>query len=107
MVEHSPIPWRNIHGRIISDVMPRDGSHDVCSMTVTNNNHISAEANAELIVKAVNNHDALVAALRELYAQVQGECPSLLTEDSGGDARLHLEIQAVLSAVGSPPRGVS
>jgi hypothetical protein len=36
-------------------------------------------------------------ALRELHAMVRGECPSLLDEDSGGNSKLALEIEAVLS----------
>lgn len=39
----------------------------------------------------------LFAALEELYAVVKGECPSLLNEDSGGDAELSLEIESVLT----------
>ena len=38
----------------------------------------------------------LRAALEELHAMVWGECPSLLNEDSGGNARLDLEIRAAL-----------
>jgi hypothetical protein len=34
--------------------------------------------------------------LAELYALVKGECPSLLNEDSGGDARLDIAIDAEL-----------
>ena len=44
--------------------------------------------------------EAMVAryrdALRELHAMVMGECPSLLNEDSGGCARLDLEVRALL-----------
>lgn len=47
---------------------------------------------------------ALEAVLRELTAMVRGECPSLLNEDSGGCARLSIEIDALLAA---PPVGVS
>lgn len=39
----------------------------------------------------------LYAALDELVAQVRGECPSLLSEDSGGDAELSMEIDAALA----------
>lgn len=35
-------------------------------------------------------------ALAELFAQVMGECPSLLNEDSGGDGELALEIEKLL-----------
>jgi hypothetical protein len=36
-------------------------------------------------------------ALRELYTMVQGECPGLLNEDSGGNAELALEIESLLN----------
>ena len=39
----------------------------------------------------------LVEALGELYAQVKGECPSLLNEDSGGDAILDYKIEQALN----------
>jgi hypothetical protein len=58
---------------------------------------------APVIVRAVNrdhHFDELVKALSDLYAVVKGECPSLLNEDSGGDARLDLEIQGVLALAG-------
>lgn len=42
--------------------------------------------------------EALGGALDELYAQVKGECPSLLNGDSGGDAVLDLRIDAALTA---------
>lgn len=40
--------------------------------------------------------ERLRLALRELHATVLGECPSLLNEDSGGNARLDAEIDALL-----------
>ena len=39
----------------------------------------------------------LQRCLHELVATVRGECPSLLNEDSGGDARLSLAIDEVLN----------
>lgn len=47
----------------------------------------------------MTDRDAL-ALLRELTAMVRAECPSLLNEDSGGDARLSLAIDDALS---TPP----
>jgi len=41
--------------------------------------------------------DDLAAALSDLYAMVNGECPSLLNEDSGGNAELDLRIAALLA----------
>ncbi len=52
-----------------------------------------AKANAHLIAAAPD----LLAALEELHALVWGECPSLLNEDSGGDARLDMAIRDALA----------
>ena len=41
--------------------------------------------------------ERLRAALTELAAMVRGECPSLLNEDSGGCARLSIEIDELLT----------
>lgn len=41
--------------------------------------------------------DKLAEALRELVALANGECPSLLNEDSGGDSKLDLEIASVIA----------
>lgn len=43
--------------------------------------------------------EQMVDCLEELYALVKGECPSLLNEDSGGDAQLDIRIQDVLARV--------
>lgn len=48
------------------------------------------------LTAATSLHAELVAALTELHAMVRGECPSLLDEDSGGSARLDMEITALL-----------
>jgi hypothetical protein len=49
--------------------------------------------------------EAARAALADLHVAVKGECPSILNEDSGGDAALDLRIERVLA--GSAPRGRS
>jgi hypothetical protein len=46
-------------------------------------------------------NEQLFSLLKELHAMVLGECPSLLDEDSGGSARLGMEIEAQLSALRS------
>lgn len=46
---------------------------------------------------------ALLENLRELYALVRGECPSLFNEDSGGNAELEMDIiDAIAKAEGRP-----
>lgn len=51
------------------------------------------------MLAAEAQRDALRAALTQLHALVCGECPSLLNEDSGGDARLAMQIEATLAAL--------
>lgn len=55
-------------------------------------------AGAELVANAnvMAAGPELYEALKELHALVLGECPSLLDEDSGGDARLCMEIEDAL-----------
>ena len=55
---------------------------------------------ATFINRACNSHDDLVKALGDLHAIVWGECPSLLNEDSGGDAYLDMRIRELLSKIG-------
>lgn len=57
------------------------------------------------LLLGIKDHDAeqraeiarVRAVLKELHALVKGECPSLLNEDSGGDARLALQIEEALT----------
>lgn len=41
--------------------------------------------------------EELAKALKELRALVEGECPSLLNEDSGGDSKLEMQIEEALA----------
>lgn len=58
-----------------------------CDLTTLNRSLTAAESRVA----------ALTEALTGLAALVRGECPALLDEDSGGDARLALTIEAALS----------
>jgi hypothetical protein len=66
------------------------------AMTWSNREHWKKRAE-----RAEARCSALVKALSNLHALVKGECPSLLNEDSGGDANLDMEIDAALK--GSTP----
>jgi len=88
--KHTATPWR---------LEPAECGY-IWSVCNNENQYIRVEAknpaDPEFIVRACNSHEALVKALSELHALVLGECPSLLDEDSGGTARLDIEIRAAL-----------
>ena len=60
-------------------------------------NYLRSMREAKLKDEAIELVRELHTCLEELFAQVKGECPSLLEEDSGGDAVLHLAIKEVLN----------
>jgi hypothetical protein len=90
MTEHSPLPWELIeatehHGAYIVNSWGRT----VCDLYAMSNpmaasvrnggnsypvHFYDMAANAAFIVRAVNNHDALVKALHESAADIVGNC---------------------------------
>jgi len=62
--------------------------HPLCN----ENGHLVSMALAGLIAE----RDAAREALADLFALVEGECPSLLNEDSGGDSGLGIRIEDIL-----------
>lgn len=66
--EHTPTPWKT-GGSFGLDVLTSDGNTHIanCGIYQGENEYTQGkQANAEFIVRAVNNHDALVEALNEL-----------------------------------------
>ena len=51
----------------------------------------------EELARVKAEREATLELLAELHAMVKGECPSLLNEDIGGDARTALAIEEMLS----------
>ena len=49
--------------------------------------------------QAIEHSHELAQALKELHALVKGECPSLLNEDSGGNAMLDIAIEDILARI--------
>jgi hypothetical protein len=105
MTEHTPTPWSiydkadSCHVKIMGRYPDSGGAHVADVLT---------PGNAAFIVEAVNDREALQReidrlqeALKELHAMVMGECPSLLDEDSGGNARLDADIHALLDPMSS------
>lgn len=78
---HSPLPWR-VDVSKSWQVTAMSGAYYVATCHLSpgdlDDNGVeiySAEANAEFIVRCVNSHDALVAALRAAFQFVQPEVP--------------------------------
>lgn len=97
---HSPTPWTITEDKT-SSFGPSYTVRDAKGKWLLNDTLYYPSAfsreDADFIVRAVNAHDDLVKALGDLYAVVWGECPSLLNEDSGGDASLDMRICELLS----------
>jgi hypothetical protein len=68
--KHTPTPWRVVNGSLIKDeLMPFDRDERYTALIATTGGHATgalADANAAFIVRAVNSHEHLVAALRNL-----------------------------------------
>lgn len=116
MVEskHTPGPWEYVpsnsnHGPYVSNgwgagdicdcyVMSKPSELAVCNGWTSapiHHQHEEADANARLIAAAPD----LLEALRELYATVRGECPSIFNEYSGGELEMSV-IEAIAKAEG-------
>lgn len=86
--EHSPLPWKEIEGLVFCTMQPTHGMFDeqpavaACSaQRARDASFVDSErygvmdarsmyvANAKLIVRCVNSHDALIAALETAYQQ--------------------------------------
>lgn len=58
---------------------------------------IYGPANAFLIVKAVNHHDALVSALEEIFAMTSDDIDELVNINCGGDSTIGEAVELLLS----------
>lgn len=121
MTEHTPLPWRDPgehaltgYGDINHVIVGADG-RDIGSLYANcfASGHMEdlptveqASANAALIVKAVNNHDALVKALKDIFEVGDGWGRHSAAKPAGttgeGHAKCRELARAALNAVGSP-----
>lgn len=82
-VKHTPLPWKITysstgHPYIYTDGRPVDGTECIAHPFSTMGKE-EAEGNARLIVKAVNNHEALVNVLNDARILIKSlECDHLL-----------------------------
>jgi len=96
MSPRTQTPWKaaKMEGAAYYEGKSRDGWIIVGPQTVPDYEETFYEEEDAHILAASRD---MYEALKELYAVVKGECPSLLDEDSGGDSRLALEIESVLA----------
>lgn len=67
------------------------------SFTAADADYIAA-VSPDVILSLLSENERMRGALEELHTMVWGECPSLLNEDSGGNAKLDLEIRDLLTS---------
>jgi hypothetical protein len=123
MTDHTPTPWEvakygkalyGAEGRIVLSVSATvtcgrvDDDYYSCRNASAKPLLYLSPENAAFIVKAVNNHDALVKALQALIDILEGAqsgfiplCGSDLAWQEGRDRRI-ADARAVLASVGSP-----
>jgi len=107
MAEHSPLPWVaeapgnhvNAHCGILCDAGEGVYVADVYA-DCEELSSVVAEANAQLICRAVNHHDELVAALKRLRIDANRLCDRMLGGSYEDDCRRSIAIaDAVLTKV--------
>lgn len=76
-VNHSPLPWARFDADSL-EIAGSDG-HEICDVFQCGGIREidEADANTALIIRAVNNHDALVAALEALEPYLTDEAAML------------------------------
>ena len=76
--KHSPLPWKVGDGAVSGWVAITDANNDQIvdvnySDGMDEPTFFPEQANAELIVRSVNSHDALVEALKDLIRQLPND----------------------------------
>lgn len=104
MTDHTPTPWRHANTIYVGDNgCPAIVDHlnlVICDMLDDGRDDEECRANAALIVKAVNNHEALVKALQNIAAM---DPKGIRADDLGHAARIARK--ALAGVVGGPARG--
>ncbi len=97
--KHTPLPWRlEPNGPCFNIKSPDRVEHFAILVGMGHNNPGEFKANANLIVRAVNAHDDLVAALSDLKCHVAG-----LGDPMGDDGPLLEAADAALAKAWKGP----
>jgi len=101
--KHTPLPW-HVEKHAFSGGLPaiRGGQHDIADIRWNGNNEKWGEANARLIVRAVNAHDQLVGLLQDCRAFMGDEYRAAQSDNplwglDGVGARLYQQVRALLA----------
>ena len=95
MTEATKRPWGYVHHKGLDKHLVGATLENVA---IVEDRHGNAKENANLIVKAVNSHDALVAALVCAEADLEGLVESEQVEDSHPAWQTLKEIRTALEA---------
>lgn len=100
-VGHTPIPWVVSSGILVCS----QDAVVVAHCAFGSGTRLAApldvcQANADLIVKAVNSHEALVRALKQTEAMFDGDRVRFLTEDRAEAIDVLTDIRAALKLAG-------
>ncbi len=80
MTEATPRPWGYVHHKGLDQHLVGATLENVA---IVEDRHGNAKENSEFIVKAVNSHDALVAAIEKLYSYIDyGKFANERTDDA-------------------------
>ena len=80
MTEATQRPWGYVHHKGLDQHLVGATLENVA---IVEDRFYNAKENAEFIVKAVNNHDALVAAIEKLYSYIDyGKFANEQTDDA-------------------------
>jgi hypothetical protein len=97
----TPGPWYTRHGQISSETSPHGCTIANCNATAKGISDEEVEANAELIVRAVNSHAELVEALEIIDAAIRFPVVTWPDVEAGRLAALSKLARAALEKAGA------
>jgi len=106
MSKHTPGPWVVVPNLSASEnhrgyrIVAKPRAFTIVTVQPLDEDGIEGGANASLIAAAPD----LLDCLKELVALVRSEASCLLEEDSGGSAKLSMDIDAAIAKAEEPAR---
>ena len=96
MTEATKRPWGYVHHKGLDKHLVGAVLENVATVE---DRHGNAKENAEFIVKAVNNHDALVAALEACQIALRTHSPNVPEDEQGWTSYDEAALEAAFAAL--------